>query len=281
MRTLENKFLKLSFKEHGAELVSVYHKELEREILWNGDKTYWNQSSPHLFPIVGKVFNHQYKVDGITYDMKQHGFLRHQDLEVIEETDSKIVFLFESNEETLAIYPYKHAVEITFTLEGKRVEVEWKVINRDDHKMYYSIGAHPGFAVDKTHDYVVEYEIDGPTQKGVLGDGYFKEFIDWKVEPLEINEETFVDDAVMYTGVEAVSLIDKTTGYRIRCDFKGFEYIAIWSTLRTGEMAPFVCIEPWRGIVDDFGGFDDISDKRGIQSIEAGEVDINTYGLEF
>lgn len=281
MITLENDILKLQVKLFGAELVSVYHKELEREILWHGDEAYWGQSSPHLFPIVGKVFEGKYKVDGKTYELPQHGFLRRQNSELIIEEKNRLVFLFESTEETLKVYPYKHAVEVSYTLIGNRVEVSWKVINKDSKKMYYSIGAHPGFAIDKSHDYVVEYEVDGPTQQIILGDGYIKELVDIDVKPLEINEDTFKNDAVMYTGIESVSLVDKTTGYRIRCDFKGFEYIAIWSTLKTGSMAPFVCLEPWRGILDDFGGYDDISQKRGIQSIDPGQEDVNTYGLEF
>lgn len=281
MQYLENDVLKITVHRKGAEMISVYHKGLQREMLWHGDDAHWGQSSPHLFPIVGKVFNNQYQVDGTTYELPQHGFLRRQDLDLVKRSETQLVYRFDSNDETLKIYPYHHAVEVSYTLKGNRVEVQWKVINKDDKKMYYSIGAHPGFVIDKTHDYVVEYESTKANQKVVLGNGYLESIEPVQIEPLVINEDTFVNDAVMYTGVDACSLVDLTTGHRIRCDFKGFEYIAVWSSLKSGSMAPFVCLEPWRGILDDFGGFNDISEKRGIQSVEVGCESVNTYGLEF
>lgn len=281
MLTLENQYLKLGIKVLGAELVSVYHKELGKEMLWDGNPEYWDRTSPHLFPIVGKVFNNQYKVDGKTYEMRQHGFLRDQDFELVFKSENQVTLRYTSTDATYDLYPYKHAVEVTYILKDKRVEVIWNVINLDDKVMYYSIGAHPGFAIDKTHQYEVEYEVSGPTQQVILGNNYVKELVDVEVKTLVIEEDTFANDAVMYTGVDAVTLVDKTDGVRIRCDFKGFEYIAVWSSLNSGSMAPFICLEPWRGIVDDFGGFEDISQKRSIQSIEVGQEDVNTYGLEF
>lgn len=282
MVRLENEFLKIEIKKFGAEMVSVYNKEIEREVLWHGEADHWGQSSPHLFPTVGKVFNNQYKADGETYELKQHGFLREQMFDVLESSDDKAIFRFDPNDSMLSVYPYKHAVEVTYTLKGKRLEVKWDVYNLDDKVMFYSIGAHPGFVIDKSHDYVVEYELDGnPTQQVILDQGFIKELVNVEIKPLVINEDTFINDAVIYTGVEAVTLVDQTSGYRIRCDFKGFEYIAVWSSLRTGSMSPFVCLEPWRGIVDDLGGNVDISQKRGIQSIAVGAVDTNRYGLEF
>lgn len=281
MLTLENQFLKVGIKVLGAELVSVYHKELEREMMWEGNPEYWDRTSPHLFPIVGKVFENKYKVDGQTYELSQHGFLRDQDFELIFKSETQTTLRFTSTENTLAMYPFKHVVEVSYALKCKRLEVTWNVINKDYKTMYYSIGAHPGFAIDKTHQYEIEYEVNGPNQQIILGNGFIKELVDVDVKPLVITEDTFVNDAVMYTGVDAVTLVDKTNGERIRCDFKGFEYIAIWSSMNTGSMAPFICIEPWRGILDDFGGYDDISQKRGIQTVAVGQEDVNTYGIEF
>ncbi len=281
MQVLENEFLKIGVVELGSELVSVFNKELNQELLWQGDDQYWGGQSPHLFPFIGKVFENKYKVDGVEYELPQHGFLRRRHMSHVTSTENTLVYRFEYDAESLAVYPYKHAVEITYTLNEKRLEVTWKVINLDDKTMYYSIGAHPGFNIDKSHKYTLEYEVDGKTQQAILGKGYLDHFVDVEIQDIEVDESTFINDAVMYTGCEAVSLVDQSTGYRIRCDFKGFEYIAVWSTLNTGAMAPFICLEPWRGIVDDFGGFKDISEMRGIQSVKVGESDSNTYGLEF
>ena len=53
--TLENDYLKLTFNTLGAELVGLYDKVKEREVLWDRDSLYWNRQSPILFPNVGNM----------------------------------------------------------------------------------------------------------------------------------------------------------------------------------------------------------------------------------
>ena len=281
MLKLENDYLKVGIKVLGAELVSVFNKELDKEMMWDGNPEYWDRISPHLFPIVGKVFENQYKVDGETYHLSQHGFLRDQDFELVFKSDTQTTLRFTSTKETYSVYPYEHIVEVSYILKDKQVEVSWNVINKDIKTMYYSIGAHPGFATNPSHQYEIEYELNGPNQQVILENGFIKELVDVEVKNLVIDNDTFINDAVMYTGVDAVSLVDKTSGERIRCEFPGFEYIAIWAPVKNGVNAPFICIEPWRGLLDDFGGYEDLSLKRGIQSIEPGQEDFNSYRLEF
>lgn len=35
-RIIENDFLKVTIDDHGAELVSIYDKEKDREVIWQG-----------------------------------------------------------------------------------------------------------------------------------------------------------------------------------------------------------------------------------------------------
>lgn len=53
-RVLENDFLKVTIDDHGAELVSIYDKEKEHEVIWQGDPAFWGRHAPVLFPNVGK-----------------------------------------------------------------------------------------------------------------------------------------------------------------------------------------------------------------------------------
>ena len=55
MNFLENKDLIVESKKAGAELVRIYSKKYNKEILWNGDEKFWVRRSPVLFPIVGKL----------------------------------------------------------------------------------------------------------------------------------------------------------------------------------------------------------------------------------
>ena len=56
----------------GAELQSVRLKEDNTEYLWQGDSTYWGRRAPILFPIVGRLVDNTYYVDGKSYSLTQH-----------------------------------------------------------------------------------------------------------------------------------------------------------------------------------------------------------------
>ena len=75
-QVLENEYLKVSVEDHGAELVSVYDKENEREELWQAEPPYWNRHAPILFPNVGKHHDNTYRLNGKEFRTSQHGFAR-------------------------------------------------------------------------------------------------------------------------------------------------------------------------------------------------------------
>ena len=64
----------VSISDKGAELQSVRLKEDNIEYLWQGDSTYWGRRAPILFPIVGRLVDNTYYVDGKPYSLTQHGF---------------------------------------------------------------------------------------------------------------------------------------------------------------------------------------------------------------
>ena len=49
-RVLENSFLKVTIDDHGAELVSIYDKEKDREVIWQGDPKFWGTPCACPFP---------------------------------------------------------------------------------------------------------------------------------------------------------------------------------------------------------------------------------------
>ena len=54
MYTMENQYLKVKVCEKGAELQSIFDKEMGKEILWTADAKFWARRSPILFPNVGR-----------------------------------------------------------------------------------------------------------------------------------------------------------------------------------------------------------------------------------
>ena len=72
--TVENEQVRITVREHGAELRSITEKADGTEYLWNGDPVWWKYSSPVLFPIVGKLVDGKYRVDGKEYALPALGW---------------------------------------------------------------------------------------------------------------------------------------------------------------------------------------------------------------
>ena len=80
---LESDTIKVEINSLGAELKSVFHKELNKEILYAGKETWWTRSAPVLFPIIGRLKNETYSFENKNYSLSQHGFARNINFEYI------------------------------------------------------------------------------------------------------------------------------------------------------------------------------------------------------
>ena len=49
MYKIENQYLKIVVSSKGAELQSLFDKEMNKEVLWYGDEKFWKRHSPLLF----------------------------------------------------------------------------------------------------------------------------------------------------------------------------------------------------------------------------------------
>lgn len=286
--TLENDSIKITASTFGGELNSITSKKDNTEFLWNGDAKYWKYHAPILFPIVGKVKDGKYKVDGETFELPQHGLARTREFNMIEKDENHIIFELTWSEDTLKVYPYKFSLKITYTLVDNGVVTTYTVNNIDNKTIYFSIGAHPAFMCpidsnEKFDDYYFEFnkkETSSTMQLDPLT-GYLihdkKEYLkDTNVIPL--NFEIFKKDALIFDDLKSniITLKSKNHNKTLSMDFTGFPYMALW-TKSTG--APFVCIEPWYGHSDfnDFNG--ELKDKPGIEKLDINEIFNSNYTI--
>lgn len=278
--TLENNKMIASFHTKGGELHSMKSKEDGTEYVWNGNENYWKYHAPVLFPIVGKVLDGKYKVDGKTYELPAHGLARVSEFEMIEKTDNKIVFELLYSEETLKVYPYKFSLKITYTLLENGVITGYTVENKDDKEIYFSIGAHPAYMCPLQSGELIDdyyFELNEKENSSIIivsEQGYFthkrEEYLnDNNIIPLSFS--TFINDALVFDDLKSnkISLKSRNHNKSLTMDFTGFPYMGLW-TKATG--APFVCIEPWYGHADyeDFTG--EFKYKEGIQKLQVGEA---------
>ena len=274
--SLENSSIKITASTHGGEIHSITNKIDGTEYLWNGNAEYWKYHAPILFPIVGKVVDSKYRVDGKTYELPQHGLARTSEFSLFSKTDNAVTFQLNFSEESLRVYPYKFSLKSTYTLEDNTVEVTYSVKNLDDKKIYFSIGTHPAFMCpiaqnEKLEDCYLQFSEKEISNRNVLTkEGYLShnesECLN-STDNIMLSKELFKDDALVFNNLKSdkITIKSKNSSKALTVDFNGFPYMGIWAPK---DGAPFVCIEPWFGHADynDFNG--EFSEKEGIISLE-------------
>ncbi len=274
--SLENNLLKISVDTHGAELSSIFNKIESKEMLWQGDSSFWGRKSPVLFPVVGKYKNGKTTYEGTEYALGQHGFARDSDFERLEKSENKISFILTSNDDMLTKYPFKFNLICSFELFDNKIIVGWEVKNTDDKKIYFSIGAHPAFYCKKGKT-VLSMNGENLKYSLVNGDGLYTP-AKYDVESsFVLNEEIFDNDALIIenSDVTEVSLIDNGRKYlTVKFDAKIF---GIWSP--TKKNAPFVCIEPWYGRCDSADFCGDITERQWSNSLNVNETFYKEYEI--
>ncbi|QJW91777.1 aldose 1-epimerase family protein [Spirosoma taeanense] len=279
MTTLENEYLRVSIRPKGAELTSLFHKPSGIEHLWQADPAVWPWHAPNLFPVVGGCLNNQLLINGKTYPMERHGFARHSTFDLTESTASHAVFSLIATEATRPAYPYDFTFQIIYELNESTLTVRYRVVNEDKQTIFFSVGAHPAFAVpfretDAYEDYVIEFEKEEPLETHMLSAaGYFTgetRPVATQGDRLPLTKHLFDQDALVFKNLESrrVAIRSDKHDHAVTVEYPAFPYLGIWA--KPG--APFVCIEPWLGCADSEGQPRPIQEKEAIQQLEPGTV---------
>ena len=283
---LENDELLVTVARRGAELTRIYDKKADREVLWCAEPSVWNRHAPVLFPFVGKCYEGAYVHDGKEYGMTPHGFARDMDFEPLLCDMDECWFRLKDTPETYEKYPFHFEVEIGHRLEGRTIEVMWKVANTDSGEMLFMMGGHPAFQVPEgknIYDFTFEFNRRG-CREGQFTDclhylapnanGYEKEELQGNLKLSEGRvplTKGFFDTALTYmfdeAQVSSVSLMVDGSPY-VTLECSDFPYLGIWTMEATH---PFVCLEPWYGICASDGYKGELKDRRGIISLPGWE----------
>lgn len=291
-KTLSNGILTIEVNEHGAELSSI--KRNGREYLWEAYPEFWKRHSPVLFPIVGSVWNGEYRSQGSTYKLGQHGFARDMDFTLVTEQPDYIEYELRSSDETLAKYPYPFVLRIGYKLTGNAIDVIWKVENPSDNDMSFQIGAHPAFYWPFLTDETIAAGVDAMNAELAKSDdrGYFrfadgttnivrtliteagcvdvnkKESVALSDGFLALNGEVFSKDALILENnqVSVVTLCGSSKKPYLTLKWDA-PLVGLWSP--PGKNAPFVCIEPWYGRADRVNYQGEYEEKDYTQHLKA------------
>ena len=100
--------------------------------------------------MAGRLPDGRYRVDGQTYEIKQHGFARDLPWTVVDESsgdEASVTVGLEASDATRAVYPFDFALRFTYRLRGGMLSVEQTFENRGRAPMPIQPGLHPYFFV--------------------------------------------------------------------------------------------------------------------------------------
>ncbi|KRD58092.1 aldose epimerase [Flavobacterium sp. Root935] len=266
--TISNSILSASIKHSGAELFSIKDNQ-NNEYIWEGNPDFWGKHSPVLFPIVGTLKNNSYKINDKEYHLPRHGFARDMEFELIDKSENRAVFSLQSSTETLTKYPFEFELQLIYTLNESSLTLEYKVINKGDTTMPFSIGAHPAIALPGNFDdYALEFEKEEALKYYILENDLISsqtKILETTHNIVPLNYELFKNDALIFKTLESKSLIIlKDSKPYVKVAYNDFPSLGIW----TKENAPFICIEPWLGYSDTDENSGDLYEKEGILTLE-------------
>lgn len=287
MYQIKNEEVTLEISSFGAEMKSLKDNRTGVEYLWQADAKYWGRTSPVLFPLVGNYKNKETVFEGKSYFSSQHGFARDMEFELVSEAEQEIWFALKSSEETLKAFPFTFILSLGYRLNGRTVEVLWKVENTDTKKMYFSIGGHPAFNCpicqgEVQTEYKIAFDCKDAVECSVLNEeGVLSEKVKTLVlknQELEITKTLFDEDALIIEQhqTQEVSLVTPQDEKYLTVAFEA-PLVGIWSP--KGKEAPFICIEPWYGRSDRADFSQKLEEREWGNELEAGEVFEKSYTI--
>ena len=277
--TISNPTLSATINTLGAELITLVKNN--KNYIWTVDETYWNKTSPILFPIVGRLKNDSYTFNSKTYHLARHGFARNMEFSFDKKSDSQVVFELNETDETKAIYPFNFKLIITYTLIENELVIEYFVRNQSDEVLPFSIGAHPAFAIsDKFENYSLQFNAADIFETHHLENESFNgktTLVETRNNVIALNYALFEKDALVFKQLNSDEVILKNKENAIlKVNFDHFPYLGIW----TKENAPFLCIEPWCGLADHANHNGNLEEKEGMNHLPAGEDFLRAIRIE-
>ena len=255
----------------------------------------WTGKAPLLWPATGRNFPRgfkpqtkpdgtiergRYTLDGKTYEMPGHGFVRDMAWTVdhLEATANRAaaVLSLEDSEETRALYPFGYRLVVEYALSDGVVSLDYSVIAKpgNERSMPFSIGNHITFntpLIPGGDPGAVE--LTTPSTRALLKEGGLPtgESLDRShADPIKLADFE-VKDAVSLTGYEGDPsiVLEDPGGLALRMTHSASKvpeqpYVAfnLWGDAPAGYFSP----EPWVGLQNSFVL------NKGLVTLEPGEL---------
>ena len=288
MITISNESLRVSISTKGAEVQSIQDVNTQREYIWSGDAQWWSGHSPILFPIVGGMWNGTCRIDGEEISIPKHGIVRRAEWTAIDVQPSQATFAINSTVASSKSYPFAFNLQVTYTLEGRKLTASFKVKNLSGCDLWFQLGGHPAINLpnwderDAVDGYLkIEGKTDHVLRAGEQGclepQQYNVPLNEQSLIPISVN--TFSNEALIFdeSQVKAAIVMDKNANPIARVESSAPVWL-FWQP--QGVHTPFVCCEPWYGLCDHQGFEGKIEERPYINCAHSGDTWEGYYAIQ-
>lgn len=289
MDYLQNGILSAAINPKGAELYSLQLDGLER--IWQGDPAIWGRHAPLLFPLIGRLKDQQYELDGQMIQAPMHGFCRDRMFETVEADDLHVRYRTQDDASTRSVYPFSFTLEVEFQLEENAIVKRHTVTNRSDREMPFELGGHDAYRTtlmpgETMADYAIAFEGVDHLEPFAMDEIGTLDLPKGNI-PLEgplltkLPQDVGLDTIVLEgLPVRKASLISRKSPRKVTVEFEDFPYLGIW-TAQKGVVTNYICIEPWSTLPDGHFMGRKLTDKPGIVVLAPGESKTLTFRTFF
>lgn len=286
--TLKNGTLTAVISDLGAEILSV--KRGDCEYVWQGNPDVWKFHAPYVFPVCGRMFDKKYTYRGKTYEIECHGFIRPSTFKVEYQDATTLILSLSESEETKKVYPFDFRLTMGYFLDGAKLTCRMTMENTGKEMLPITVGGHPAFNVPldgkgEFTDYYLEFaDRCSPDRilesENCLRTGKLEAFPLEDGKILRLRHDLFDDDAiVLQNACDTVTLRSSMTDRFVTVRSEGMPYTCVWH--KPKMEAPFVCVEPWRGLPGFEGEIEDIEKRPDMLRLAPAQSESVSMELTF
>ena len=214
--------------------------------------------TPICFPLLGALPDGKYRLNDKEYQMQMHGFAQYCDFAVIEKSRDAVLLEIQNTPETLSQFPYAFRFQVLYQLEGRTLKTEYRVTNKNNDDMFFSVGGHPRFSCPiqggaddlRFEDYSLEFDQPHPVESVVKSFGpneIIERLTSADGKTLRLDYALFEKGAFCYsrTTNRTVTLNCKKNNRSLTMKSEGNAFLTVWNA--PGES--FIALEPWYGSI--------------------------------
>jgi galactose mutarotase-like enzyme len=238
------------------------------------------------FPLMGMLPEDKYILNGREYTLGMHGFAQDREFAIAEKSESHIVYELTDDEDSYARFPWRFRFQAAYFTGDGVLKTEYRIENRDDKELYFTVGGHPRFSCpigegSRFEDYYIEFEKPESVQNIIKSYGPISEiekcFSD-DGKKIRLDYSMFSKGCFCFHPINSGQIWLKNRvnrrGLHIRIDH--VTHLQFW----TSPDGPFLCIEPIYGSTSHLPMIKEDMDWKNrpyTQHIKAGEVFCSAY----